>query len=65
MKSPVPRRFLAILALAGCLAVFAATPADAQRRKKPSLEWSSNVLLAMEEAKLRNVPIVLHIHGDT
>ncbi len=38
--------------------------ADAQR-KKVALTWWTSVEAAKEEARLRNVPIVLHIHGNT
>jgi len=40
--------------------------ADAQRKKKQKeLVWSRSVAAAKEEARIRNVPIVLHIHGNT
>ena len=39
--------------------------ADAQRKKKTALVWSTSVAAAKEEARMRNVPIVLHIHGNT
>lgn len=38
--------------------------AEAQR-KKVALTWWTSVEAAKEEARLRNVPIVLHIHGNT
>jgi len=49
---------LAFLLLAGA--------SEAQKRsRKPCMRWESNVLLGVEEARLRNVPIVLHLLSDT
>ena len=39
---------------------------EAQKRgKKPCMRWESSVLLGVEEARLRNIPIVLHLMSDT
>lgn len=62
-ESPnVARRGLAVVVL---LLAGLAPALVAQKKGKPRLDWADSVILAVEEAKLRNVPIVLHIHGDT
>jgi hypothetical protein len=40
--------------------------AEAQKRtRKPCMRWASSIVLGVEEARLRNVPIVLHLLSDT
>ena len=40
--------------------------AGAQKRaRKPCMRWESSIVLGVEEARLRNVPIVLHLLSDT
>lgn len=56
---------LATIALA-----LAAGFADAQKRAKkkrgkPEMRWETSVVLGVEEARIRNVPIVLHLMSDT
>jgi hypothetical protein len=50
-------------------AALAAAPAQAPGRGagrgKPEMRWESSVVLGVEEARLRNVPIVLHLMSDT
>jgi hypothetical protein len=58
------------LSLVVLVAVLVAGTVGAQNRfasgrKKPGLRWASSVVLGVEEARLRNVPIVLHLHSDT
>ena len=44
-------------------ALVAAASAQA-RKRKPEMRWAESVILGVEEARLRNVPIVLHLHSD-
>ena len=50
--------------LVGFLLLAGASQAQ-KRARKPCMRWESNVLLGVEEARLRNVPIVLHLLSDT
>ena len=56
-------RVMFTTALVSMLAL--ASLVDAQRKKAKVLRWPRTVAEAKEEARLRNVPIVLHIHGNT
>ncbi|MCA9321684.1 MAG: hypothetical protein KDB53_13165 [Planctomycetes bacterium] len=60
MKRPLPT--LAILALA-VLAMSAVAPAQRKPKIKPTVTFASTWDAAIEEAKLLNVPIVVHSHG--
>ena len=58
------------LSLVVLVAALVAGTAGAQARsgsrgKQPTLRWATSVVLGVEEARLRNVPIVLHLHSDT
>ncbi|MBN2489401.1 MAG: hypothetical protein JXQ29_00935 [Planctomycetes bacterium] len=46
------------------LALVATTSGQASRRA-PEMRWAESVAAGVEEARLRNVPIVLHLHSDT
>lgn len=35
------------------------------KRGRPEMRWESSVVLGVEEARIRNVPIVLHLMSDT
>jgi len=58
--------------IALCLAVaFAAdTCLEGQSKgkrasRKPAMKWADSLILGMEEARLRNIPIVVHLLSDT
>jgi len=57
-----------LLIIAACLALGYGLESQSKRKsasRKASMVWEDSLLIGKEEARLRNIPIVVHLLSDT
>lgn len=64
------KRPLVMIAMCLTMAFAVEYSLEAQARskkasRKPAMKWADSLILGMEEARLRNIPIVVHLLSDT